>query len=200
MSDTDTEVLLYGLIYEGLEWLPKCNGIWSFCLWDSLESKAIFCRDRFSVKPLYYAELSGGRLGFSSEMKGLSPLLSPIVPSKFIDDIFANQFSYDFSDLCAIEGISRLPSGCVGTFQYRRLSVCKWWNTLDYLCQVEVDYSSQVDTWRELFLDSVKIRMRSDVRIGTALSGGLDSSSVLAAMSEISRKSVGLNNRLADDW
>lgn len=200
LSDTDTEVLLYGLIYQGLEFLPKCNGMWAFCFWDNLESKALFSRDRFGVKPLYYSELSGGSLGFSSEMKGLSPLLSSISPSKHIDDIFSYQFSYEFSGLCAIEGISRLPAGCVATFQNGRIAVSKWWNTLDHLSQVETDYSSQVDSWREIFFDSVRIRMRSDVRIGTALSGGLDSSSVLAAMSAISNKSDSSTIRFADDW
>lgn len=199
-SDTDTEVLLYGLVHEGLDFLSKCNGMWAFCLWDSLESKAILCRDRFGIKPLYYTLLSGQRLGFSSEMKGLSPLLESIVPSKYIDYLFANQFSYEFSDLCVIEGISRLPAGCVGTFQHGRLSVSKWWNTLDHLNPVVSCYSSQIDAWRDLFFDSVKIRMRSDVRIGTALSGGLDSSSVLAAMSAISRTSFTSTNRLAADW
>lgn len=199
-SDTDTEVLLYGLIHEGLEFLPRCNGMWAFCLWDSLESKAIFCRDRFGIKPLYYTLLSGQRLGFSSEMKGLSPLLSSIAPSNYIDYFLANQVSYEFSDLCVVEGISRLPAGCVCTFQHGRLSVSKWWNTLDHLSPVDSSYSSQVDSWRELFFDSVNIRMRSDVRIGTALSGGLDSSSVLAAMSAISRSPVSSTNRLAGDW
>lgn len=199
-SDTDTEVLLYGLIYEGVDFLHRCNGMWAFCFWDSLESKAIFSRDRFGVKPLYYTELPGGRIGFSSEMKGFAPLLPSIIPSKHIDYIFKNQFSYEFSDLCAVEGISRLPAGCVGVFQNGRLNVSKWWNTLDHLQQVEFDYPSQIESWRELFFDSVQIRMRSDVRIGTALSGGLDSSSILAAMSAISCKSDDFNNRLANDW
>jgi asparagine synthase (glutamine-hydrolysing) len=199
-SDTDTEVLLYGLIYEGLNFLLKCNGMWAFCLWDRLESKATFCRDRFGVKPLYFTRICDYTLGFSSEMKGLTPLLSSISPSKYIDDIFSNQFDYEFSDLCAIDGITRLPPGSVGTFQNGQLSVTKWWNTLDHLFEVEKDYPTQVDSWRELFFDSIRIRMRSDVRIGTALSGGLDSSCVLAAMSEISAQSCGFNNRLASDW
>jgi asparagine synthase (glutamine-hydrolysing) len=199
-SNADTEVLLYGLIYEGSDFLLKCNGMWAFCLWDRLEAKATFSRDRFGVKPLYYTELSGGRLGFSSEMKGLSPLLASVNPSRYIDDIFSNQFSYEFSDLCAIDGISRLPPGCIATFQNGRLSVGKWWNTLDHVFEVDDDYPSQVESWRDIFFDSVRIRMRSDVRIGTALSGGLDSSSVLAAMSAISKKSCDFNNRLAHDW
>ncbi|QNJ30615.1 asparagine synthase (glutamine-hydrolyzing) [Synechococcus sp. PROS-9-1] len=200
LSNTDTEVLLYGLIYEGLDFLSKCNGMWAFCLWDRLEARATFSRDRFGVKPLFFADLSGGRIAFSSEMKGLAPLLSSIIPSQHIKDIFAHQFSYEFSDLCAIAGISRLPAGSVGIYENGRLFVDQWWNTLDHLSLIDVDYSSQVDSWRELFFDSVNIRMRSDVRIGTALSGGLDSSSVLAAMSAISGHSAFPNNRVATDW
>ena len=199
-SDTDTEVLLYGLIHEGLAFLSRCNGMWAFCLWDSLESKALLCRDRFGIKPLYYTHLSGHCLGFSSEMKGLSPLLSSLNPSRYIDHLISNQFSYESSDVCVIDGISRLPAGCVATFQNGQLSVSKWWNTLDHLIQVDASYSSQVESWKELFFDSVNLRMRSDVRIGTALSGGLDSSSVLAAMSAISSSSVFSTNRLAGDW
>ena len=70
ISDTDTEVLLYGLIYDGLDFLFKCNGMWAFCLWDRLEGKATLCRDRFGIKPLFYSSLYGSCLGFSSEMKG----------------------------------------------------------------------------------------------------------------------------------
>ena len=102
--------------------------------------------------------------------------------------------------MCAIKGIKRLPSGCIATFQDGRLLIDKWWNTLDHLAMVNYDYSSQVEQWRELFFDSVKIRMRSDVRIGTALSGGLDSSSVIAAMSAIGSQAHETNSRLACDW
>ena len=73
MTETDTEVLLYGLIHEGVEFLHKCNGMWAFCLWDTLESRALLSRDRFGIKPLYYTELLGEKFGFSSEMKGLAP-------------------------------------------------------------------------------------------------------------------------------
>ena len=170
--------------------------MWAFCLWDSLESKATLCRDRFGIKPLYYTLLPGNHLGFSSEMKGLSPLLSSLLPSDYIDHIFANQFSYESTDFCVIKGISRLPPGCVATFQNGNLSVSKWWNTLDHLVAVDSSYTSQVESWKELFFDSVNIRMRSDVRIGTALSGGLDSSSVLAAMSAISKSSSFSTRRL----
>ena len=200
ISDTDTEVLLYGLIYDGLDFLFKCNGMWAFCLWDRLEGKATLCRDRFGIKPLFYSSLYGSCLGFSSEMKGLSPLLNSISPSEHIEEIFSNQFCYEFSDICSIAGVTRLPSGSVAIYHHGHLSVRKWWTTLDHLPNVPNIYSEQVESWRSLFFDSVRIRMRSDVPIGTALSGGLDSSSVLAAMSAISGNNSLLNSRLSSDW
>ena len=61
ISDTDTEVLLYGLIYDGLD-LFKCNGMWAFCLWDRLEGKATLLSHRFGIKPLFYSSLYGSCL------------------------------------------------------------------------------------------------------------------------------------------
>jgi asparagine synthase (glutamine-hydrolysing) len=199
-SDSDTEVLLNGLILEGIKFLDKCNGMWAFCLWDRYESKATLCRDRFGIKPLYFSELSCGRLGFSSEMKGLSPLLTSISPSDHIGAFFANPFSYESTDMCVIDKIKRLPAGYCAVYKDNLLTISQWWNTLDNLVEVPSEYSSQTEEWQSLFFNSVNLRMRSDVRIGTALSGGLDSSSVLAAMSAVSKQSGDLLPRSSDDW
>jgi asparagine synthase (glutamine-hydrolysing) len=199
-SATDTEVLLQGIAYEGLEFLNKCNGMWAFCLWDRLESTATLCRDRFGVKPLYYIRLDGGSVGFSSEMKGLTPLLKSFAPAEYIDSIFLHQFDYEFSDLCAIKGIVRLPPGSYAVLNNGQLDVRRWWNTLDHISKDEGAYVSQVGQWRDLFIDSVRLRMRSDVRIGTALSGGLDSSSVMAAMAVIGANGDQGYSRTSADW
>jgi len=203
-SNTDTEVLLCGIIFEGINFLHRCNGMWAFCFWDKLKSEGILCRDRFGIKPLYYTYMSRNSLGFSSEMKGLSPLLKSINPSPHIDSIFKYDFGYEFSDICSIDGIHRLPSGSYAIFKDGSITIEKWWTTLDHLGSDGdgLDYSSQVEQWRDLFFDSVNIRMRSDVRIGTALSGGLDSSSVLAAMAAIDKTpKSGLDpSRISSDW
>lgn len=199
-SETDTEVLLQGIVYEGIGFVSKCNGMWAFALWDRVQRKLTLCRDRFGVKPLYYTMLSDGRIGFASEMKGLVPLLSSVSPAPYIDSIFRHQFEYEFSDLCAVGGIRRLPAGSFAELNNGRLDIIKWWNTLDHVCLDQGTYASQVDCWRDLFLDSIKLRMRSDVRIGTALSGGLDSSSVMAAMALIGSSTMHRDRRIADDW
>jgi asparagine synthase (glutamine-hydrolysing) len=199
-SDTDTEVLLHGLIHEGLNFLRKCNGMWAFCLWDRIEGKATLCRDRFGIKPLYYTRNSDGGFGFSSEMKGLTPLLKSLSPSPYIDSMFINQFNYESSDLCAIAGVTRLPPGSCAVVHDSQIQVTRWWNTLDHMHFQNNGYSIQVDQWRHLFIDSVRLRMRSDVRIGTALSGGLDSSSVMAAMAHIGSTHKYRQTRISDDW
>jgi len=199
-SRTDTEVLLYGFTLEGIDFLSKCNGMWAFCVWDRLENKATLCRDRFGVKPLYYIKINSGALGFSSEMKGLTPLLNSVHPSTNIESFFSNPFDYEFSDLCSINGISRIPGGSYAEFSNGKLEVTQWWNTLDHINRKDGAYPTLVNQWGELFTDSVKLRMRSDVRIGTALSGGLDSSSVLAVMAQIGRCEQHNQDRITHDW
>jgi asparagine synthase (glutamine-hydrolysing) len=106
----------------------------------------------------------------------------------------------DGSEDCLLQGLKRLLGGhCLtlntnGDFRIRR-----WWHTLDHLPSVPERYEDQVTQYRELFLDACRIRMRSDVPVGTALSGGLDSSSVLSSMSHI-RKSDDATVRMAHEW
>jgi len=198
-TDSDTEVLLMGLIHEGLSFLHKCNGMWAFCLWDRFEKKAIFCRDRFGVKPLYFTFLDDGSFAFSSEMKGLTPFLSSVEPSPWIDACYSNQFNYESTSKCAINKISRFMPSYSYTFCDNKLHSEKWWNPLDHISPTGLNYHDQVSHWKELFLDAVSIRMRSDVPIGTALSGGLDSSCVMATMAYVAKSSQ-TNLRISSSW
>lgn len=199
-TSSDTEVLLAGLIREGPSFQLKCNGMWAFCLWDNHKKTALFGRDRFGIKPLFYTIFAGGSLAFSSEMKGLSHLLDRVEPAIGIDHFFSHQFEYESTSKCVIAGLSRFPAGSSAFFQDGELHFSRWWNTLDHIMTIENSYAQQVEHWRELFLDAVRLRMRSDVRIGTALSGGLDSSSILAAMGHVANTTGSDNDRLATDW
>jgi asparagine synthase (glutamine-hydrolysing) len=198
-TDTDTEIFLTGLISEGLNFQNKCNGMWAFCLWDRETQTALFGRDRFGEKPLFYSLLSNEGLVFSSEMKGLYSYLEKLEFCDEIDSIFYNLFNYESTENCVVKNIKRIPPGHSAKFQGGKITIERWWNTLDNLCEVPKNYNEQVDRWRELFLDSVKIRMRSDVKIGTALSGGLDSSATFSSMAHIASK-VEDKERISTNW
>jgi asparagine synthase (glutamine-hydrolysing) len=196
---TDTEVFLQGLIVEGAAFQLRCNGMWAFCLWDRLTGSAVLGRDRFGKKPLFHTRLPGGALAFASEMKALYPLLPSVRPSRRIRHHFGRLFDYEHTEDCVIEGIRRLPPGHWAFWHRGELTVRRWWNTLDHLETPPGRYEDQVERWRELFLDAVRLRMRADVRIGTALSGGLDSSAVFCAMAHIAGDR-GSHERQSADW
>ena len=109
-----------------------------------------------------------------------------------------NLFLYEGTKKCLIAGINRFPAGSSGVFHNGGLSVKRFWNTLDHLLTVPKNYDDQVEAFRELFLDACRLRMRSDVPVATALSGGLDSSSTICAMAKIGREGGG--RRICDDW
>ncbi len=184
---TDTEVFMHGLISEGPSFQLKCNGMWSFCLWDNKLKKAILGRDRFGVKPLYYSIFNDNSLIFASEMKAITPFLDEIKPSENINNFLKNVFDYEYTNSCVIKGINRILPGHYAIYEEKRFKEYQYWNTLDNLNFNNNNYDLQVNEWRELFLDSVKLRMRSDVNISSTLSGGLDSSSVVAAMKYLNK-------------
>lgn len=199
-TKSDTEVFLKGLILEGPSFQMRCNGMWSFCLWDRKEKTALFGRDRFGKKPLYYHTLSRNRLVFASEMKGIYPFLNTVKPNEDINIYLQKLFDYESSEYCVISGIKRLPPGHYAIYKDGKFQPYRWWNTLDHLEDVSNSYEEQVEKWREIFLDAVKIRMRSDVRVGTALSGGLDSSAIFSSMSYLASNDKKRQERQSQDW
>lgn len=197
-SESDSEVVLASFV----EWKEKCvehfNGMWTFAIWDREEKRLFISRDRFGVKPLYYTRLAGGGIAFASEMKALTPLMDEVKPNKELFDFYKISRHYEMREDCLVEGIKRFPAGSYAWIKGDDIQITKWWNTLDHLIKVPDSYEEQVEQFRELFLDSCKLRMRSDVTIGTALSGGLDSSATICAMSYLSKNSKDL--RMSSDW
>ncbi len=196
-SQSDTEIILAAFLQWKEECLHKFNGMWSFAIWDSKEQSLFLSRDRFGKKPLFYTSSPAG-FSFASEMKALAPLLSEVIPNERIIDDIPHIFYYESTDECLLKGIHRLPAGHYGWYKDGQLTQTRYWNTLDHLVAVPESYEEQVAMFRELFLDAVKIRMRSDVPIGTALSGGLDSSAVFGAIAHLSKTDAGA--RASSDW
>lgn len=181
-TETDSEVILASF----LEWREHCvdhfNGMWAFCIWDRVKKELFISRDRFGVKPLFYTEFADGGMAFASEMKALLPMMEEIIPNRELFDYYNRYQHYENKEECLVKGIKRFPAGSYAWFKEGKLHITKWWNTLDHLMDVPENYEEQVEQFRELFLDACKLRMRSDVTIGTALSGGLDSSATLCGM------------------
>lgn len=200
-SESDTEVILAAYIQWGEGCLTRFNGMWAFAIWDTVERRLFMARDRFGKKPLFYAELPNGDFAFASEMKALLPLLpSPTPDRQLIKGMtLRSSFAYEATERCLILGIKRFLPGHCGHIRNGRVQSHLWWNTLDHLPHIPERYEEQVEMMRDLLLDACRLRMRSDVTIGTALSGGLDSSAVFSVLAHINRTHHG-EARLSSDW
>lgn len=194
-STSDTEVLLKAYAEWGESCVLKFNGMWAFAIWDN-ESKELFLsRDRYGQKPLFYSHVKE-KFIFASEMKAIFPFLNQLEVSDDFNWMKKNIFNYEATDKCLIKGIQRFPAGHNGILKNGKLKTRRYWNTLDNLVKVPDNYEDQVAQFRELFNDATKLRMRSDVTIGTALSGGLDSSATIGTMAHLSKN----NKSYSNDW
>jgi asparagine synthase (glutamine-hydrolysing) len=199
-TDGDTEVILEAWRHWGTAMLLKFNGMWAFALHDRQSGETVLARDRFGVKPLYYAQ-SHYALAFASEINALRRLrwlnhrIDPVATQRTLFD----PLSLEASDRTLYENIRRLPAGHLATVKDGCITVERWWKTLDHLVTPPRNADERAEKFREIFLDSVRLRMRSDVSIGTCLSGGFDSSAIVCAMSHIA---AGSNShaREATDW
>lgn len=199
-GDSDSEVLLNGWRCWGWDLLPKMNGMWAFAICDTRSGELFLARDRFGVKPLAYAETADG-FYFASEPKALLAL--PQIPRHFEPEALQravfDPFSFESSDVDLFSSIRKLPAGHRAEYRDGRLTVSRYWHTLDHLVEPPKSLAEAGEAFRALFDDSVRVRMRSDVRIGTCLSGGFDSTSVACTMAAIAAAS-GERDRGAGDW
>ena len=200
-SESDTEVILAAYLQWGDGCLARFNGMWAFAIWDTVERSLFLARDRFGKKPLFYAELPNGDFAFASEMKALQPLLPGAAPNRAMIRAMTlrSSFAYEATEHCLISGIKRFLAGHCGKLAGGRVRARRWWNTLDHLPEVPDRYEEQVELTRSLLVDACRLRMRSDVTIGTALSGGLDSSAIFSILAHINCQHGG-EARLSGDW
>lgn len=187
-SGSDTEVLLAAYQEWGEECVTHFNGMWGFAIWDAKKQKLFCSRDRLGAKPFYYY-MDEENFIFSSEIKQLCQ--NPIVPRAMNDKIIMAQIMWgisDFSDECWLKDVKVLQGGfnlvfdleCSDKCQIQSWKVYKYWD-IDTSCEKD---KTSIDRAMDLHKDAVKIRTRSDVPIGIMLSGGLDSSTLVADISE----------------
>jgi asparagine synthase (glutamine-hydrolysing) len=178
-SGTDTEVILHAYEEWGTDCLMHFNGMWAFAIVD-LREKMIFCsRDRAGVKPFYYC-YDGKRFCFASEIKALLQFEDgPIEPNNQIIADFLFDGLRDHTRETFFKGVFQLRPAELLRFDGKDLEIQSYWNLHDKeVCLPgEGDYA---DHFLELFQDAIRLRLRSDVPIGSCLSGGLDSSSIVS--------------------
>lgn len=182
IGNSDTEVLLHALIEWGEQALARLNGMWAFAFWQPTTRRLLLARDRFGVKPLYYRNGREG-LAFASEPKALLDLFPQhrAVSEQALLDFLANNLLYARGE-SFYQGIHVLPPAHYGIYEPEtsRFRLVRYWDYPERVDE-ELDAEDAVAQFDELFTDAVRLRLRSDVPVGLTLSGGLDSTGVLAA-------------------
>jgi asparagine synthase (glutamine-hydrolysing) len=182
-SKTDTEVILHAYEEWGTECLSRFNGMWAFALWDS-NRKRLFCaRDRFGIKPFYYY-FTGQKFILASEIKAILQNQS-IVRSPNHNRIY-DYLSYgylDHTNETFFQNLYQLRGGHYLTLDLvtndLQLNVRPYWDLKPKECKIGDGKDDFKERFYELLEDSIRLHMRSDVPVGTCLSGGIDSSSIV---------------------
>ncbi len=197
VSHSDTEVLLAVLQQWGPQGLTRCNGMWAFAALDTRSRTLWVARDRFGVKPLYVWQGAGGALVLASEIKAL--LVHPLVRSAPHGErvaAYLQQGPSAWQVQTEFAGITRFPAGHWAQIKLDEpaaLAPQRWWqhpqpDAPALLAETkpfdETKAAAHVQRYTELLQSAVQLRMRVDVRLGTALSGGLDSSSIAALVNQ----------------
>jgi len=178
---SDTEVILLGYLYHGMDFVKELNGIFAFGIWDETLETLYLCRDRLGVKPLFYT-LKENTLIFSSELKGILafPGMEAVVDREGLCEIFGLGPAKTYGK-GVFQNINELLPGTIMEFHNGiPRSQCYW--KLESQPH-EDDWQTTVEKTRFLVTDAIKLQMLSDVPICTFLSGGLDSSLVTAVCS-----------------
>ncbi len=185
---SDTEVILYLYQEMGIRCVERLRGMFAFAIWDQDHRRLFLARDRLGKKPLYYADL-GHTFLFASEAKSI--LTHPDVPRQVNLNALDDYLTYQYvpPPLTMFKGISKLPPGCVLTVESDEVETTRYWD-LAYSPKRQWADAEVVHHMRTLLTEAVKIRLMSEVPLGAFLSGGVDSSIVVALMAQQSSQPV----------
>jgi asparagine synthase (glutamine-hydrolysing) len=186
-TQSDTEVLLAAYERWGTECLPRLNGMFAFALWDGRRGELFLARDRFGEKPLFYTRLPAGGLAFGSEMKALfaHPHVRTSPRESAVRTYIEGRF-YEDGEETMFERVTRLlPAHALvvddaGSIQRR----WRYWTPSYTDIQQHYSETEALERFEALLEQSVRTRLRSDVPVGTSLSGGLDSSTIVCMLAE----------------
>jgi len=187
-SRTDTEVIIH--LYEelGVDCLKRLRGMFAFAIWDERKRFLFLARDRLGKKPLFY-HFDGKRLLFASEIKALlaHPSVTAAADPQAID--YYVSLGYVPGPFSAFKGVRKLPPAHYLTFSQGKLEVQRYWQ-VHYLPKLELSENAACAQIVERLTEAVKLRLISDVPLGAFLSGGIDSSAIVALMAKLSNAPV----------
>ena len=187
-TKTDTEALVHLYEEKGVDSLQYLRGMFAFCIWDERKKKLFLARDRVGKKPLVYVENSEGII-FASEIKALlqHPGIASGVDYKSMDHYLT--YGYSFPGRTMFSNIKKLLPANYLVCDENGIKIEKYWS-LDYSNKLKLHESEYGNLIFDSLKEATKLRMISDVPLGALLSGGVDSSAVVALMSELSDKPV----------
>ena len=182
--DSDTEVIIEAWRAWGEACVDKLRGMFVFAIWDETARTLFLARDRLGVKPLYYADLGDGRFIFGSEMKVLLmwPGLSRAIDPRAIEDYFA--YGYVPDDKCLLGAVKKLPAGHTLTLRWGNAAPARprrYWD-IAFDGRVKGSPEALAEELTARMREAVALRLVADVPVGAFLSGGVDSSAVVALM------------------
>ncbi|CAG0939134.1 asparagine synthase (glutamine-hydrolysing) [Gammaproteobacteria bacterium] len=188
---TDTEVIVHAWEQWGRECVRRFRGMFALAVWDRNRSELFLARDRLGKKPLYYSVLADGRVVFASELKALmrhGGIRREVDPCA-VEEYFA--LGYVADPRCILAGVSKLPAASTLVIARGRpvpAPVAYW--DVRFASTTQAGAEQVVDSLAERLQEAVRIRMIADVPVGAFLSGGVDSSGVVAMMARASAQPV----------
>ncbi len=189
-SNSDTDVILAAYIKWGPACLQHFNGMFAFAIWDAVENRLFIARDRLGIKPLYYYQV-GARVLFASEVRSL--LVSGCVPKRLNRQALPTYLQYYSVNAPAtlIEGVQQLPAGYYGIWDNGQFQLERYWHPAKAAPNLaEASYDTVRKGVRDRLQAAIARRLVSDVPLGAFLSGGIDSSAVVALMASVSDQPV----------
>lgn len=183
-TTSDTEVIMAAYEQWGVDAFAKFNGMWSLAIFDSTKNEIVFCRDHFGIKPMFYTQtpsyfLAGSEIKQFTTVEEFEPVLNKKSAINFLAKGYLN-----FSENTFFEGVYELPAGHYLQYNLSNHSInkVKWYDIKDAIIPTNLSEEETIKQFRKLFTESVKIRMRSDVTVGSCLSGGIDSSAIVSTV------------------
>ncbi len=188
-TNTDTEVIIH--LYEemGADCVQKLRGMFSLAIYDRTKRKLVLARDRLGKKPLHYALLKD-KLYFASEIKSIlavAPELAEVNAQGLLEYLY---YGYVPDPITAFTGIQKLPPGHLLEFENGKISVRRYWDLPQYNTHTPKSEEECLEELESRLLEATRIRLISDVPLGAFLSGGTDSSTVVALMARASSAPV----------